>query len=70
MDTFCGSDRALGTSTSRRFQIGGRFLTLGPTVFPKEPEMLPEVEDLWITCPDCRQQQTARQWIDMSKAYA
>jgi hypothetical protein len=26
-------------------------------------EMLPEVKALWTLCPDCRNRQTARQWI-------
>jgi bidirectional [NiFe] hydrogenase diaphorase subunit len=42
----------------------GRFFAPEPLAFLGE--MFPEVEDLWALCPDCRQQQTARQWIEMS----
>jgi NADH dehydrogenase/NADH:ubiquinone oxidoreductase subunit G len=40
----------------------GRFFAPEPMAFLRE--MFPEVGDLWSLCPECRQQRTARQWIE------
>ena len=39
----------------------GRFFSPKPTAFLKE--MLPEIEDFWELCPQCRQQTTSRKWL-------
>ena len=44
----------------------GRFFAPEPMVFLEE--MLPEVADLWIVCPECHQRRTARQWIEQAQA--
>jgi NADH dehydrogenase/NADH:ubiquinone oxidoreductase subunit G len=40
----------------------GRFFAPEPLTFVKD--MLPEVADLWGTCPECLRRRTARQWIE------
>lgn len=40
----------------------GRFFAPEPLSFLKE--MFPEVTDMWTLCPACRQQRTARHWLD------
>jgi bidirectional [NiFe] hydrogenase diaphorase subunit len=40
----------------------GRFFAPEPLTFLKD--MLPEVADLWGTCPECLRRRTARQWIE------
>ncbi len=44
----------------------GRFFAPEPMVFLEE--MLPEVADLWIVCPECHRRRTARQWIEQAQA--
>jgi ferredoxin len=40
----------------------GRFFAPEPMFLLKEK--FPEIEDQWTLCPACRQQRTARQWLD------
>ncbi len=40
----------------------GRFFAPEPMSLLKE--IFPEIKDLWTLCPACRQQRTARQWLD------
>lgn len=42
----------------------GAYFAPEPTAFLKD--MLPEVEEIWGKCPKCRQELTARQWVDYS----
>ena len=44
----------------------GRFFAPEPLEFVKEG--LPELEDLWNLCPECRRRRAARQWVETLEA--
>jgi bidirectional [NiFe] hydrogenase diaphorase subunit len=46
----------------------GRFFAPAPMAFLEE--MMPEVAESWTLCPDCRQRQTSRQWIEETATQA